>query len=139
VIFKEFVMTPFNFPFEVGRSTSLVFKDPGNTGVLNEIPSSFRCLELNPAAAGETRFLPVPSKTGLFLSLTYGQGATAGGTAKVAIGSTGSAPTTTIDGTNKYATISGYGQLVLLYSVPAGATTFQWALLANQGAALSAA
>jgi hypothetical protein len=130
-------MTPGNFQKEVLRSTEFTIPYPNNGNFYN-LDRAFGVMEVNPAISGEEIYLPVPPKSGIFHVLTYGHNATAGGTCKVSIGAPATgAPVTTIDGLNKFATLSAYPQTVVLFSVPATSSTVQWILVANQGAALS--
>lgn len=134
-------MTPHNFPYEVLRSASLLAKDGNGNAAPLDVRGSFQLMGLEVATSSDTRYLPVPIKSGLRVGLTV-LNLAAGGSIKVSLGSsTSTAPATTVDGVNKYATLNGYGQLVQLISVPATAygATHQWILDgAPQGASLSA-
>lgn len=130
-------MTPANFPYEVFRASALIDKDLGN-GSVQLVRGAYQTLGLEIAAANETRFIPAPVKSGLRYAISV-LSLAAGGSAKVAIGSTGGVPSTTFDGTNKYVTLNGFGQFIEFVSVPATAlgATHQWVLPPNQGVSLS--
>src|SRR5208283_2810973 len=69
------------------------------------------------SAAGSTG-LPVPTQLGQQFTLTVGS-VSGGYSRKVAIGAGyGGTPTTTIDGMNKFATFSGFGQFLTLVAIP---------------------
>ena len=134
-------MTPLNILKQLFHWVDYSIPDPGTLGNINN-DQSFGVVELTIAAAAtEYRYLPAPTKSGLRVTITVGN-LGAAGTAKVSLGapndSSATVPAYTVDGTNKYATFSGYGQQVTLISIPASATLYKWSLLVNQGASLSA-
>ena len=116
-----------------GQGTNVI-ADPG-TGNSIVVTAGGNC-NLTIAASGETRNLPVPTFDGQRMRLAIG-GFTTSATVKVSLG--GASPATTIDGTNKFATMSAFGQGLLLESIPvSGTPTFAWKLIANLGSTLSA-
>jgi hypothetical protein len=134
IVKEPSVMTAQNILRQLFLWTIFKLVDPGNTGVI-DANKDFGVLELS-FNGTETRFLPAPLKSGLDCTLTVGTPTS--GSAKVAIGATSGTPSTTIDGLNKFATLSAYGQMVKLTSIPASATAFKWSLVVSQGASLSA-
>ena len=118
-----------------GQGTNVI-ADPGTAASI-VVTQGGNC-NLTIAASGETRGLPVPTFDGQRMRLAIG-GFTASATVKVALGAAyNGTPATTIDGTNKFAAFSAFGQAVLLEAIPLTASTFQWKLVANMGSTLSA-
>ena len=119
-----------------GQGTNVV-ADPG-TATSIVVTAGGNC-NLTIAASGETRGLPVPTFDGQRMRVAIG-GFTTSATCKVALGAAyNGTPATTIDGTNKFAAFSAFGQAVLLEAIPvSGTPTFQWKLVANMGSTLSA-
>ena len=116
-----------------GQGTNVI-ADPGTGNSI--VVTAGGNANLTIAASGETRNLPVPTFDGQRMRLAIG-GFTTSATVKVSLG--GATPATTIDGTNKFATMSAFGQGVLLESIPvSGTPTFAWKLIANLGSTLSA-
>ena len=119
-----------------GQATNVV-ADPGTAASI-VVTAGGNC-NLTIAASGETRGLPVPTFDGQRMRVAIG-GFTTSATCKVALGAAyNGTPATTIDGTNKFAAFSAFGQAVLLEAIPvSGTPTFQWKLVANMGSTLSA-
>jgi predicted RecA/RadA family phage recombinase len=117
-----------------GQATTVV-ADPG-TGANIVVTAGGTC-ELTIAAPSETRGLPAPTYDGQRMELNI-KHFTTSATCKVALGAVyNGTPSTTIDGTNKFATFNAFGQAVLLEAIPLTATTFQWMLVAKLGATLA--
>ena len=116
--------------------TQTVIADPGTAASI-VVTAGGNC-NLTIASPGETRGLPVPTFDGQRMRIAIG-GFTTSATCKVALGAAyNGTPATTIDGTNKFASFSAFGQAVLLEAIPLTSSTFQWKLVANMGSTLAA-
>jgi hypothetical protein len=118
-----------------GQGTNVV-ADPGTAASI--VATAGGNCNLTIAGIGETRGLPVPTFDGQRMRIAVG-GFTTSATVKVALGAAyNGTPATTIDGTNKFASFSAFGQAVLLESIPLTASTWQWKLVVNMGSTLAA-